>query len=146
LRLSVYLPSQADALIARFTRLRSKPMLFGLCHGDMAMRNLLLDAYGNSWLIDWGCAEIGPQPYVDAVEVLRHHYAEQDPDRSGLNTFLDGVGLELDADLTSMLLLKRMHLVRWAIDRCHERVDDLAKEAARVVGIVLGASMADMEF
>ncbi|MFP3393791.1 phosphotransferase, partial [Brevibacillus sp. SIMBA_076] len=53
--LGVYAPGQLGRLRGILRSLRDVPFSFGLCHGDLAPRNLI-EREGGEVLIDWGAA------------------------------------------------------------------------------------------
>jgi aminoglycoside phosphotransferase (APT) family kinase protein len=67
LRMGVYSSKQQDRLRKTLTELREIPMRFGLSHGDLSIRNLLLPAGESPVLIDWGSASFGPVPLTDLL-------------------------------------------------------------------------------
>lgn len=133
LALGVYLPNQRDTIHARFSDLRQREFRLGLCHGDLAPRNTLIAPDGTLILVDWGCAEAHLVPHYELLNVPIEHQA----------AFLDGYGwphatrAALMADVAELALLKSFDLVRWAIDRCPERTQELADAARKKVPISL---------
>ncbi|MBB6050705.1 phosphotransferase [Armatimonas rosea] len=125
LGLGVYASHQRDFIVARFTALQSQPVALGLCHGDLSPRNTVLTPEGTLVLLDWGCAEAHVVPHYDLLNV---------PDEF-LGTFLDGYGWPIEtraallAQVQDLALLKAFDLVRWAIDRCPRRIEELAMKA-----------------
>lgn len=123
--LGVYSAGQRDGIHARFTNLRQGDFTLGLCHGDLAPRNTILAPDGTLVLLDWGCAEAHIVPHYDLLHIPSDHQA----------AFLDGYGwplAERDAlleEVEELALLKSFDLVRWAIDRCPERTEELAEKA-----------------
>lgn len=123
--LGVYSPPQRNAIHSRFLQLQQHEFRLGLCHGDLAPRNTILAPNGTLSLLDWGCAEAHVVPHYDLLNV---------PDEF-LGTFLDGYGwpeetrAALLAQVQDLALLKAFDLVRWAIDRCPRRIEELAMKA-----------------
>jgi aminoglycoside phosphotransferase (APT) family kinase protein len=123
--LGVYAPEQREAIKARFLALRQGDFTLGLCHGDLAPRNTILAPEGTLVLLDWGCAEAHLVPHYDLLNVPNEHR----------EAFLDGYGwptaerAALLAEVENLALLKSFDLVRWAIDRCPERIAELAAMA-----------------
>jgi aminoglycoside phosphotransferase (APT) family kinase protein len=121
----VYHPEQREKIHARFLKLRQQPLRLGLCHGDLAPGNTLVTPDGTLVLLDWGCAEAQVVPHYDLLHVPTEHRA----------AFLDGYGwpeetrTALLAEVEELALLKAFDLVRWALDRCPSRIDELAEKA-----------------
>jgi aminoglycoside phosphotransferase (APT) family kinase protein len=131
IQLGVYRPDQAGQIRAWFFALRGTPLVFGLNHGDLAPRNTIVDENGQVSLLDWGSAEAHLVPHYDFIGLLREH----DPAGSEMQAFRQGYGMNEAAfarllpELRSLLLLKEFDLTRWAIDRCPERLPEIAERA-----------------
>ena len=109
-------------------------MEFGLNHGDLAPRNVLLRPDGDLVLIDWGSAACGPVPYTDLLILLRDTTQNGDPDTDELAAFADGYGLDLAAllpTLVAICMLTALDLVRWASDRLLDLLSGLVDPARR---------------
>ena len=95
----------------------------GLTHGDVSVRNVLLDPTGEVVFIDWGCCSSGLVPYRDVIDVVGEH----DPLSSEFGAFLKGYGSswsELEPEIGSIATLGAIDLCRWAID---QRPDQLPR-------------------
>lgn len=139
--LEVYDPSQQQEILRRIEGLQSKQFRYGLCHGDLALRNLMLPPVGPPVLIDWGCAVLGPVPEFDFIELLLHHFEEDLPTWEGLQAFADGSGVDLDASLPTLMdirLIKSLDLVHWALDRQPSLITTMADSARDCVRSILG--------
>jgi aminoglycoside phosphotransferase (APT) family kinase protein len=55
-RMGVVTGAQSKLLRTTFEALANRQFRCGLCHGDLALRNVLVDAAGTVRLLDWGCA------------------------------------------------------------------------------------------
>ena len=137
--LGVYRLDQQDSIRLAFTWLRGLPLRIGLNHGDPARRNTMVDADGRVYLLDWGCAEMHIVPHYDICALLDWY----SPDEAKLHAFLDGSGLNaaewerLLPELNAFSLLKAFDLTRWAIDRCPERVEEIATRAKHKAAMYL---------
>jgi aminoglycoside phosphotransferase (APT) family kinase protein len=83
-RAGVYSRGRQLQLVESLHDLASVPLRFGLSHGDLTTRNLLVSDTGPPVLIDWGSAAFGPVPWtdlliLDRVDLVR----ETTPMRSG---------------------------------------------------------------
>ena len=99
---------------------------FGLSHGDLALRNLLVDPGRPPVLIDWGSAATGPVPHTDLLNLLRNHEELDNPRDDELTFFSEGYGVDLDAlrpQLDAMQTLSAIDLVRWARDHRPDLLD-----------------------
>ncbi len=140
LQLKVYTPDQRYAILRIFSDLRRRPFRFGLSHNDLALRNTIFDEHENTvYLLDWGSAEAHIEPHYDLCEVLRWHA----PQSVAFCAFQQGYGMS-DIELACILpevqmltLIKAFDLTRWAIDRCPERVEEMAASARAMTGTTL---------
>ena len=131
--LGVYHPDEIDRLRQLFESLPDGPV--GLCHGDLAPRNLIFSDSGDTVVLDWGCANVHLIPFYDLEGLLRNHLLENAPTFAELTAFAEGYGWSPDefAAIRTLaeayLLLKSFDLVRWALARCPERLDEVTKRA-----------------
>lgn len=75
--LGVYPAGQQERLRAALTELSDVDLAFGLCHGDLSLRNLVVPDTGDPVLIDWGSASAGPLPFGDLSPAVRSHPAHR---------------------------------------------------------------------
>jgi fructosamine-3-kinase len=120
--------SQVKNLRARLESLAGKHFDFGLCHGDLAPRNVILDGRRMT-LIDWGCAHAHIVPHFDFRELLRVHSS----DSAEVRAFAAGYGASaklngLLPEIENVLLLCAYDVVRWAKDRAPAQLADKEKE------------------
>jgi Ser/Thr protein kinase RdoA (MazF antagonist) len=135
LALGVYAAADRPKLRACIESLRERVTRFGLSHGDVVPRNVLLPARGAPFLIDWGSAQVGPVPHLDYLRVWSDD-AREGFSPSDFAAFADGYGVpprELLATLADVRLLSRLDLVRWALDRRPDRVDEIASKSRLAV-------------
>lgn len=135
LRLDIYDYAQVEDIRQVFQTLRQMTLRIGLNHYDLSIRNTVVDETGQVNLLDWGSAEAHLVPHYDLLEILRHYQ----PSSTQFQAFMAGYGLD-EAQLASLLpeirsleLLKAFDLTRWAIDRCPERIEEIAAQARQVV-------------
>src|SRR5205823_10311416 len=108
---------------------------FGLCHGDIALWNTLIDSSGKPWLLDWGCAASSVVPHYEINEIRR----TASPSEPQLAAFLRGYGLssgELAAmvrELPILAALREVDTLRWAIEKEPEMIASLSEGARRAV-------------
>jgi aminoglycoside phosphotransferase (APT) family kinase protein len=132
--------AQSDVLKGELLALEQKPIKFGLNHGDLALRNTIIDTSGQVSLLDWGTARAELVPYFDINEILR----STKPNQETLQAFLDGYGIsasEFEGMQSGLRILNLLHVVdtmRWAIDRMPSVIQEHAqrvKEAIAKSGI-----------
>ena len=105
-----------------FAGLRGREFTFGLNHGDISLKNTVVDARGRVSLLDWGSAEAAAVPHHDLIEMLKMNMTEGDPGGGDIRAFLEGYGIsaaELERmmpELDGLLLLRAFDKLRWAID------------------------------
>ena len=119
LALGVYPAADRPRLQQLISRLAETELAFGLSHGDLASRNVLVRPDRTVVLIDWGSAAGGPVPYTDLLIVLRDHERDGDPSTEELAAFGAGYGLDLERlwpTLDAIRQVTALDLVRWALD------------------------------
>lgn len=127
IRLGVYAPHRGAELQDLFEWLGAQPLRFGLCHGDLNVRNTIITPTGDVALLDWGSARVSVVPYYDLSVVTR--------DGGDVASFLDGYGMTDDQfaairpGLLAFATLSAFDLVRWAIDREPSRTAHYARRA-----------------
>ena len=120
LALGVYPAADRPRLQELISRLAETELTFGLSHGDLASRNVLVRPDRTVVLIDWGSAAGGPVPYTDLLIVLRDQERDGDPSAEELAAFGAGYGLDLEEvrpTLDAIRQVTALDLVRWALDR-----------------------------
>lgn len=131
LQLQVYTLEQRATIKAIFETLRTVPFQFGLNHGDLSLRNTLIEDNGIVNLLDWGSAEAHIVPHYDFLYLTPW----DDLTNENFQSFLQGYGMtnttfaQILPELRSLHLLKSFDLTRWAIDRCPKRTSEIASRA-----------------
>ncbi len=139
LKLGVMTRAESENIRNIFENLRLRKFEFGFNHGDLSLRNTIVDAFGIVHLIDWGSAEASIVPYHDLIELLKINMLENDPDDEEIRVFLDGYGITSDEyemmlpDLKSLSLLRAFDKLRWAIDWKIANLEDYIFEAKETV-------------
>ncbi|MBC7804871.1 MAG: phosphotransferase [Akkermansiaceae bacterium] len=138
-RLQVYAPEQQDTIRRVFENLLTPSFRFGLNHGDLSPRNVLIDADATVHLLDWGSAEAHIVPHYDFLHIVPW----DDLQNENFRAFLEGYEMSeamfarILPELRSLLLLKSFDLTRWAIDRCPERTTSIAARAREALRLLL---------
>ena len=131
----VYPKGQKDNLIAKFEELKTLSFRAGLHHGDLSLKNVMVDQPGSVHLLDWGSALVHNTPYYDLSQMLKSQVETNDPDEEGVLAFLSGYGLsasegeEICSRSAIFLLLRTFGKVRWAIDCNHPKASRFASFA-----------------
>lgn len=138
LRLGVLSSAEQRMVADRIAWLRDQPQRFGLTHGDLAPRNVLLPdpGTGAGVLIDWGSASFGPVPWRDLLNLERDRRREALTSWRYLRRFAEAAGVDLVGEwevLAAHRLLHHVDLVRWALDRRPDRVPDTVAELREIL-------------
>lgn len=98
---------------------------FGLVHGDLSLRNIIVNE-DEITLLDWGTAEINVVPHTELLQILSNNEITE----GEMVLFLKGTGIE-HAEYKLMLpvilklnLLKRLDNYRWACDHTVPDIDN----------------------
>jgi aminoglycoside phosphotransferase (APT) family kinase protein len=139
IKLKVVTQSQSRVIRGIFEDLKRTAFNFGLNHGDLSLKNVIVDDSGKVNLLDWGSAEASIVPHHDLIQMLKMNMLENDPDEPAFQSFLDGYGLsqsefeQMTPTLESLLLLRAFDKLRWAIDRGIEGLESFVTHATRAV-------------
>ncbi len=138
-RLGLYHSAQLPDLRRLIETARSGPWRYGLVHRDLRPANLIVTASGQAVLLDWGTAQAGPTPWLDAAQALRGHLLDGAPTRLELAVFLSGCGLSSEPSslLRALTALNALDLVRWALDHRPDRLPEVAEQGRQVLGAIL---------
>lgn len=113
---------QSQKVKKLFEELIQKPFHFGLNHGDISLKNVMVSNGNKVSVFDWGSAEAEIVPHHDIGVILEDSLQSNSPD---FKVFLKGYGLSqpdynaMEEDLYSLMLLRVIDKLRWAIDK-HE--------------------------
>ncbi|QOS80922.1 phosphotransferase [Paenibacillus sp. JNUCC31] len=142
LELGVIKKKESGIVRQWFEQLSNKKFRFGLCHGDISLKNTMVHPTGQLILLDWGSAEVTVVPYGDVIHLMRCQLRGEGPDEEQLKAFSEGYGMsEEELDLARhVLLLKAFDNLRWAMDKCPEQVNHYAGSAKQVFNMVRDAS------
>ncbi|HEY2710250.1 MAG TPA: aminoglycoside phosphotransferase family protein [Caulobacteraceae bacterium] len=103
---------------AWLARLAGLDVRMGLCHGDLALWNLIVGENGTLTLIDWGCARAAPVPFQEFVETTRDGRAQD----VALDAFARGYGLSprglkaIRPLTAAFLALREIDTLRWTLE------------------------------
>jgi aminoglycoside phosphotransferase (APT) family kinase protein len=139
LALGVLTSAQAKLIRRIFADLKERDFNFGLNHGDLSLKNVIVEPDGKVCLLDWGSAEAGIVPQLDLIQLLKMNMLENDPTVAELQEFVAGYGLaqvefaRLMPELESMLLLRAFDKLRWALDWNRPALDSFVAHARQAV-------------
>jgi aminoglycoside phosphotransferase (APT) family kinase protein len=139
IKLKVLTQRQSKFIKEVFADLKGREFTFGLNHGDLSLKNTIVDIRGRVNLLDWGSAEAGIVPHHDLIQMLKMNMLEGDPDGEEMRAFLDGYGISateferMMPELESLLVLRAFDKLRWAIDWNVEELDRFVRHAREAV-------------
>jgi aminoglycoside phosphotransferase (APT) family kinase protein len=139
IKLKVLTQLQSKLIKDVFANLRGREFTFGLNHGDISLKNTIVDMRDRVNLLDWGSAEAGIVPHHDLIQMLKMNMLEGHPDSEEIRAFLDGYGIspaELERmmpELESLLVLRAFDKLRWAIDWNIKELDRFVSHAREAV-------------
>ena len=134
--LGAYTPDEQEWLSHTIAHLEIQVKAFGLSHGDLVPKNVLISADGTPVVIDWGAASAGPIPYRDYMRIWRDD-AEEGFTAQDLERFAEGYGVpvgELLETMHALLVLDSIDVVRWALDKRPDRVESYVVRARQRLG------------
>jgi len=145
IKLNVLTQLQSKLIRDVFAGLRRHEFTFGLIHGDLSLRNAIIDKRGQVHLLDWGLAEAGIVPHHDLIEMLMMNMLGGNPDDAQIQAFLDGYRIapaefkRMMPELESLLVLRAFDQLRSAIDSNVEDLESFVFHARLCVSYVLRA-------
>jgi len=141
--LKVVTPAESRAIREVFVGLRGREFTFGLNHGDLSLKNTIVDARGRVTLLDWGSAEAAVVPHHDLIQLLKMSMSEGDPGGVEFGAFLDGYGISpaelewMTPELDGLLTLRAFDKLRWAIEWKVEPLSGFVRHAREAVSLCL---------
>lgn len=136
-RYSFFTPKIQQRCRETLESLRTAPLRFGLRHGDLTPRNILMGKE-QVYLLDWGEAEVHAEPAMELAELL--YYEQIGAQR--IARFWKGYGRkpkELEALLPlvrKLYLLKRLDKFRWAYDHQVANLQEFVEQVRTAVWLV----------
>jgi aminoglycoside phosphotransferase (APT) family kinase protein len=140
IRLGVLTRPQSKLAKGVFVSLRGREFTFGLNHGDLSLKNTVIDERGRVSLLDWGSAEAAAVPHHDLIQMLKMNMSEGDPDGEDIRAFLEGYGISpadferMMPELEGLLVLRAFDKLRWAIERNVEGLEEYVDHAREAAG------------
>lgn len=122
IELGVLNEEKSERVKKLFQELIKKQFNFGLNHGDISLKNIMISDENKVSIFDWGSAEAQIVPHHDIGVILEDSLKNNSPE---FKSFLNGYGLsdknyaDMEEDLHSLMLLRAIDKLRWAIDK-HE--------------------------
>jgi aminoglycoside phosphotransferase (APT) family kinase protein len=139
IKLKVLTRPQSKVIKAVFADLKRREFTFGLNHGDISLKNTIVDVRGRVSMLDWGSAEAAIVPHHDLIQMLKMNMLEGVPSGEEIRAFLAGYGIspaELERmmpELENLLILRAFDKLRWAIDWNVEELGGFVSHAREAV-------------
>lgn len=139
LKLKVINIQQSKIIKDIFIELAKHKFNFGLCHGDVATWNTLVEKSGKVNLLDWGCAESHIVPHFDFATILWCQSELHKPTENEFKSFIHGYGIsrtdfnKLKPILFKIMLLISIDKLRWAIDRNPSKIKEFTAWAKKMI-------------
>ncbi|MBW5447150.1 phosphotransferase [Cohnella sp. CFH 77786] len=123
-----------------FENLKREPFRFGLDHGDLSIKNAIVNQANQVILLDWN-AEVNVIPHATVARLMHYQIlgVEECPNDEEFKAFMAGYGIsEKDLSVTRhFLLLRAFDNLRWAIDRSPDLIEPYAAFAKQVVDMIM---------
>jgi tRNA A-37 threonylcarbamoyl transferase component Bud32 len=139
IELGVINQTESKKIKKLFEGLKKEKFLFALNHGDVSLKNTIVNKEGQVVLLDWGSSEVSVVPHGDIIEMIKCQILGGGPSVEEFKAFLDGYGvMEKDlADMRPLLLLRAFDKLRWAIDLSPDLIKPFATFTKQVVDMTL---------
>lgn len=142
IELGVITKKESKRIRNLFENLQKEKFRFGLCHGDISLKNTIVNQAGQVTLLDWGSAEVSVVPHVDIIHLIRCQILGEGPSIEEFKAFLDGYGISVKelVKMRHLMLLRAFDNLRWAIDQSPDQIESYVKLAKQVVDMVMDQS------
>lgn len=140
IELGVITQMESQRVRKLFEDLKSEPFRFGLNHGDISLKNTIVNQSNQVILLDWN-AEVSVVPHATIAQLMHYQILklEESPNVEEFKAFIDGYGISGKdlSDIRHFLLLRAFDNLRWAIDRNPDLIEPYAAFAKQVVGMIM---------
>ena len=131
---------ESQRIRKRFEHLKNETFRFGLNHGDISLKNTIVNQANQAILLDWN-AEVSVVPHATVAQLMHYQILglEESASVEEFNAFIDGYGIgEIDLSKTRhFLLLRAFDNLRWAIDQSPDLIESYAAFAKQVVAMIM---------
>jgi aminoglycoside phosphotransferase (APT) family kinase protein len=140
IELGVITQMESQRIKKWFENLKSEPFHFGLNHGDISIKNTIVNQANQVILLDWN-AKVSVVPHATIAQLMHYQILglEEGPNAEEFKAFIDGYGIS-EKDLSEVrhyLLLRAFDNLRWAINRSPEHIEPFAAFAKQAVDIII---------
>lgn len=140
IELGVITPMESQRVKKLFENLKNTSFHFGLNHGDMSLKNTIVNQAKQVILLDWN-PEVSVVPHATVAQMIHYQILrlEESANVEEFKAFMDGYGIsEKDLPETRhLLLLRAFDNLRWAIDRSPDLIDPYAAFAKQVINMIM---------
>jgi aminoglycoside phosphotransferase (APT) family kinase protein len=140
IELGVITQMESQRVRKLFENLKKETFRFGLNHGDLSIKNTIVNQANQVILLDWN-AEVSVVPHATVAQLMHYQILEleEGPNIEEFKAFLDGYGISVKdlAEMRHLLLLRAFDNLRWAIDRSPDLIESYAAFAKQVVGMIM---------
>jgi len=129
---------QSEKIKKIFEHLRDEHFTFGLCHGDLSLKNVISNKDDKVFLLDWGSSESQIVPHFDIVEVLQSSFHFDFHDKNFL-AFINGCGLSeeefmsIKPNVDALILLRAVDRLRWALDKKPSAIEHFRENLNKIL-------------
>jgi tRNA A-37 threonylcarbamoyl transferase component Bud32 len=139
IKLGVITQMESQKVRKLFENLKKETFRFGLNHGDISLKNTIVNQANQVILLDWGNAEVSVVPHGAVIQLMQHQILGEGPNIEEFKAFLDGYGISVKdlAEMRHLLLLRAFDNLRWAIDRSPDLIEPYTAFAKQVVDMIM---------
>ncbi len=140
IELGVITQMESQRVRKLFENLKNEPFRFGLNHGDLSLKNTIVNQANQVVLLDWN-AEVSVVPHATVAQLMHYQILglEESASVEEFKAFMDGYGIS-EKDLSEtrhLLLLRAFDSLRWAIDRSPDLIEPYAAFAKQVIDMIM---------
>ncbi|MGG4046336.1 phosphotransferase family protein [Paenibacillus favisporus] len=140
IELGVINQAESQRIKQRFEDIKSEPLRFGLIHGDISLKNTIINQANQVILLDWN-AKVSVVPHATVAQLMHYQILglDESPNAEEFEAFIDGYGIigEELSGIRNYLLLRAFDNLRWSIDQRPDLVKPYATFAKQVVDITM---------
>ena len=140
IELGVITQMESQRVSKLFENLKKETFRFGLNHGDLSLKNTIVNQANQVILLDWN-AEVNVVPHATVAQLMHYQILglEESPNVEQFKAYIDGYGIsEKDlAEIRHFLLLRAFDNLRWAIDQSPDLIESYAAFAKQVVDMIM---------
>ncbi|MET3851473.1 phosphotransferase [Paenibacillus sp. OAE614] len=131
---------ESQRIKQRFEDIKSEPFRFGLNHGDISLKNTIVNQGNQVILLDWN-AKVSVVPHATVAQLMHYQILglDESPNAEEFEAFIDGYGISGEdlSGIRNYLLLRAFDNLRWAINQRPDLVRPYAAFAKQVVDITM---------